>query len=181
MNDTVDFWDVDSVAYQTEKHIEPPPTVDMIASIEAELGYKLPTSYIQLTQNRNGGIPNRTCFPTSEQNSWAEDHIAITSLFGIGRNKTYSLLGDLGSRFMIEEWEYPQIGVYFADCPSGGHDMVALDYRECGPQGEPCVVHVDQEDDFRIIFLAPDFSAFIAGLVSEDTFADKDGEDDAQQ
>jgi hypothetical protein len=28
----------------------------------------------------------------------------------------------------INEWEYPNIGIYFGNCPSGGHDMIALDY-----------------------------------------------------
>jgi hypothetical protein len=34
----------------------------------------------------------------------------------------------------INEWEYPNIGIYFGNCPSGGHDMIALDYRTCGPK-----------------------------------------------
>lgn len=33
---------------------------------------------------------------------------------------------------MIDEWEYPAIGVAICDCPSAGHDMVFLDYRDCG-------------------------------------------------
>jgi hypothetical protein len=37
--------------------------------------------------------------------------------------------GTFGSRFWIEEWGYADIGVYFADCPSAGHDMLCLDYR----------------------------------------------------
>lgn len=72
--------------------------------------------------------------------------------------------------FNIDEWGYPPIGVYFADCPSGGHDMLCLDYRACGPSGEPTVVHVDQACDYKITFVAPNFEAFIRGLEDDDAF-----------
>jgi hypothetical protein len=49
--------------------------------------------------------------------------------------------------------------------------MIALDYRACGPDGEPTVVHVDQEVDYIVTLLAPTFEDFIAGLVGEETFA----------
>jgi hypothetical protein len=55
-------------------------------------------------KQHNGGIPHNTCFPTDEGTSWAEDHIAISGIMGIGRTKTYSLCGQLGSKFMQEEW-----------------------------------------------------------------------------
>jgi hypothetical protein len=142
----------------------------MITSIEKELGYKLPASYVALMKQQNGGIPKDTCFPTEEATSWAEDHIAITGILGIGREKSYSLCGELGSRFMIEEWGYPDIGVVICDCPSAGHDVVMLDYRACGPDGEPEVIHVDQEDDYEITFLAENFEEFIRGLVNEEEY-----------
>lgn len=71
---------------------------------------------------------------------------------------------------MIEEWEYPDIGVYFGECPSAGHDMICLDYRKCGKNGEPQVVHVDQEYDYKITFLAENFEQFVRGLVGEEMF-----------
>jgi len=108
--------------------------------------YTLPVSYIELMKYQNGGIPKRGSFPTRERTTWAEDHVALSRIFGIAREKAYSLCGGLGSQFMIEEWEYPDIGVYCADCPSAGHDMICLDYRKNGQAGEPEVVHVDQED-----------------------------------
>lgn len=115
-------------------------------------------------------MPKNTNFPTEEPTSWAEDHIAISGIMGIGREKSYSLCGDLGSPFMIEEWGYPDIGVVICDCPSAGHDVVMLDYRASGSDGEPAVVHVDQEDDYKITFLAANFEEFIKGLVNDEQY-----------
>lgn len=89
---------------------------------------------------------------------------------GIGREKSYSLCGDLGTPFMIEEWGYPDFGMVICDCPSAGHDVVMLDYRACGTDGEPEVVHVDQEDDYKITFLADNFEEFIKGLVNDEQY-----------
>lgn len=166
--DFSDFWD--SLEYSVENYLEKPPTDEMIRSVEEELGYKLPAAYIDLMELQNGGLVKKSCFPTQEATSWAEDHIAITGIMGIGRIKPYSLCGELGSQFMIDEWEYPATGVYICDCPSAGHDMVMLDYSKCGPQGEPEVFHIDQECDFEKTFLAKDFETFIRGLVHEDQF-----------
>lgn len=166
--DFSNFWE-DS-EYALKEYVSEPPTEEMIDSVERELGYKLPASYIWLMKQHNGGVPVNTCFPTNEPTSWAEDHVAITGIFGIGREKDYSLCGTMGSQFMIDEWEYPPIGVAICDCPSGGHDMIFLDYRECGPSGEPKVVHIDQEMDYEITFLADSFEEFIRGLVNEDNF-----------
>ena len=92
---------------------------------------------------------------------------------GIGREKTYALCGELASRFMIAGWGYPDDGVYVCDCPSAGHDMILLDYSRCGKSGEPEVVHVDQEADYRKTFLAKDFKTFIEGL-KEEAYFDQD-------
>lgn len=164
--DFSDFWEEsDSRAYPCK-----PPTKDLINEVERELGYKLPDSYIHLMKLHNGGIPNKRAFPTTEETSWAEDHVAITWILGIGREKYYTLCGEFGSRFMIEKGGYPNIGVAICDCPSGGHDMIFLDYSECGSNGEPRVVHIDQEYDNKITFLANNFEEFIRGLVPETNF-----------
>lgn len=168
------FWD--DCDYALEECVCASPTDEEIADIERELGYKLPESYIWLMKRHNGGIPVNDCFPTNTPTSWAEDHVAISGIFGIGRDKTYSLCGELGSQFMIDNWGYPAIGVAICDCPSAGHDMIFLDYRECGPEGEPKVVHVDQEYDYKITFLADNFEEFIRGLVSEDEYYEDEDE-----
>ncbi|WP_326675183.1 SMI1/KNR4 family protein [Streptomyces sp. NBC_01237] len=163
--DVVAFWD-DS-AYALGEYVEEaPPSRELIASLEEELGgYRLPGSYIALMTAHNGGIPTRVHFPMTEPTSWAEDHVEITGIRGIGRARPQSLGGEYGSLFWIDMWEYPDIGVYFADTPSAGHDMLALDYRACGRHGEPTVVHVDQEGDFAITLVAESFEAFVTGLV----------------
>jgi len=143
-----------------------------ILAIESTLGFKLPLSYLELSQSQNGGIPKKTNHRTSSPTSWAEDHIAISGIFSIGEKVPYSLCGEMGSQFMIDQWGYPAIGIYFADCPSGGHDLLCLDYRQCGKNGEPQVVHVDQEFDYKITFVAINFKAFIRGLEHDDALED---------
>lgn len=103
----------------------------------------------------------------AKSTSWAEDHIAITGIFGLDSSKTSSLTGSLGGEFMKDKWGYPDIGVYIYDCPSAGHDMIALDYRECGKNGEPRVVHVDQELDYEITVVSENFESFIRNLVHD--------------
>ena len=181
--DLTNFWDDNW--YALKEYVSDPPSDELIASVEEELGYKLPAAYIWLMKQHNGGIPVNTCYPCDEPTSWADDHVAITGIFGIGREKSCSLCGELGSQFMIDEWEYPAIGVAICDCPSAGHDMIFLDYRACGPQGEPAVVHVDQENDYKITHLADSFEEFIRGLEHESLYdpdEDVEGlEDDADE
>jgi len=169
--DPADFWEASE--YAAKKYVDDPLTEDKITSTERALGYKLPPAYVALMKLQNGGFPKKTRHRTTEPTSWSHDHVAMTGFYSIGGTKPNSLCGSFGSTFWIDAWEYPPIGVYFADCPSAGHDMLCLDYRDCGPTGEPRVVHVDQEDDFKITFVAENFEAFVRGLESDDAFADE--------
>ncbi len=166
--DLTDFWN--NSAYALEHYVEAPLTDAMVASAEGELACKLPFAYVALMKRQNGGAPRRSNHRTKQRTSWASDHIAIKTISGIGSACPRSLCGRYGTRFWVKEWEYPDIGVYFATCPSGGHDMLCLDYRECGPGGEPAVVHVDQEFDFAITPVAPNFESFVRGLEGDDAF-----------
>lgn len=169
--DFSEFWDDNP--YSLSTYVEPAPSHDLVASVQDELGgYRLPGAYVELARIHNGGIVRRCCYPTHEPTGWAEDHIEITGLYAIGRTAHHSLCGDTGSRFMQDEWGYPTWGVAIADTPTAGHEQIMLDYRECGRQGEPQVVYVDQESDYRVTLLAPDFITFIRGLVPRDAFAE---------
>jgi len=175
--DLSDFWEPSE--YGLKEYTDDPLTGEKIAAVERDLGLKLPAAHIVLMRLQNGGMPKKTNHRTNERTSWAPDHIAITGLFSIGWSKPCSLLGTFGSKFWVEEWGYPPIGIYFADCPSAGHDMLCLDYRKCGPQGEPEVVHVDQEDDYKITFVAENFEAFIRGLEDDEAFESNHEQRDA--
>jgi hypothetical protein len=166
--DLEQFWEQSD--YANKDYVDNPLTDEEVALVEHKLSYKLPSAYVDLMRHQNGGIPNKTNHRTSEPTSWAKDHIAITGIFAIGNEKPYSLCGKRGSKFWVKEWGYPEIGIYFADCPSAGHDMLCLDYRNCGPNGEPQVVHVDQESDYKITFVAENFAAFICGLEDDEAF-----------
>ena len=73
----------------------------------------------------------------------------------------------MGTHFWESEWGYPAIGVAICDCPSAGHDLVYLDYRACGPTGEPSVVPIDVECE-QETKLADNFEQFINGLRLEE-------------
>jgi hypothetical protein len=149
---------------------EAPVSQETLHSIEAELGYRLPVTYVSQARTHNGGLLKRNAHASPTPTTWAADHVAVTGIFAIGRTARSSLCGSFGQPLWLQEWGYPDLGVYFADTPSAGHDMIALDYRACGPDGEPSVVHVDQEVGYVVTQLAATFEDFIAGLVEEETF-----------
>ena len=162
------FWDNNE--YLQKSYVGTIPTDEQVKDIERELGYKLPQSYIALIKQCNGGKPVNTCFPTQTPTSWANNHIAISGIMGIDKDKRYSLCGEIGNRFWIEEWKYPSIGLAICTTPSAGHDMIFLDYRECGLAGEPSVAHIDADNDYKITTLAASFEEFIRGLVNRSKF-----------
>ncbi|MFN9712785.1 MAG: SMI1/KNR4 family protein [Planctomycetota bacterium] len=53
-----DFWEQSD--YASSSRVDVPLTDELLASIESELGYKLPTAYVELARIQNGGIPQRT-------------------------------------------------------------------------------------------------------------------------
>ena len=151
------FWN--DVDYAFESYIGKPVTDKDIKDAETELGYTLPATYIELLKHHNGGVLNKNCFINNDG-----ECVYVTGIYGIDRDKKNSIFGEFGNEFWISKWEYPPIGVVVADTISGGHDMIFLDYRECGPTGEPKVVRVDQEGDYSITLLADSFGDFIKQL-----------------
>lgn len=147
-----------------------PLDADAVRAVEDALGYTMPASYVEFMSVQNGGIPRRRSHRTEAPTSWAPGHVAVTGMYSVGGDASSSLCGEFGSAFWQDEWGYPPIGIYFADCPSAGHDMFCLDYAACGPSGEPRVVHVDQECDDKVVLVAPTFESFVRGLEDDSVF-----------
>ncbi|MFM9278539.1 SMI1/KNR4 family protein [Paenibacillus jiagnxiensis] len=162
--DFTDFWEDSDLAIR--QYVMAPPTDEQIASVEEELVFRLPASYVQMMKQHNGGIPRSRSFPVADPVSGENEHIIISGILGIGREKKHSLCGEAGSRFRIEQEGYPEFGVIICDCPSES-EVVMLDYRESGNDGEPEVVHVNKENNSKITRLASSFEAFVRGLVKE--------------
>ena len=152
-----------------DDHTGPPLTDEMIEEAESTLGYKLPVAYLRLVRIRNGGYPLKFCFPTTTPTSWAIDHIQISTLYGVG-----STWGIGKSPKIVRERGYPDVGIVIADTPTGCDDAVMLDYRECGPGGEPRVVYVEAFGSATATVLAPNFESFVDGLVDCSEFEDEE-------
>lgn len=157
-----DFW-LDS-EYSIKEYQTETPSEETVKKIENKLGYKFPDSYLEFMKEHNGGIVNKSRYVYTDHETNGENEVFISGFLGIGFDKPNTLMGSFGSRFWIEEWEYPDIGVVICDCPSAGHDLIFLDYRECGPEGKPCVSHIDQEMDYEITKIADSFEEFADGL-----------------
>ena len=161
--DFTDFWEESD--YSAKHYVSEPPTDELIAEIEQELGYKLPESYIWLMKQHNGGVlnPNRNGCKTDWSEGcteWTGNVIVVAGIMSISREKTWSICD-------TEVQCRPDIGVVIAntwDCA----DMIILDYRECGKNGEPSVVCVDPNAHLQITKLADNFESFIRSLRNRD-------------
>lgn len=87
--DFSNFWN--DTPYAAQHYISPPPTDELIYELEEELGYKLPAAYLYLMRLHNGGAPRLNCFPLERPYTQRSDYIMITTIYGIGREKDYSL------------------------------------------------------------------------------------------
>lgn len=145
----------------------PPITEALLQQAEARLGLKLPSAYLDLLRERNGGYLERRCVRCSRPTSWAPDHVCITSLLGIGYPD--GIDGAFGSEYLVREWSYPDIGVVLFTTPSAGHDTVMLDYRGTDLGDDAPVVYVDE--DRSLLEVAPSFFELLRRLEPCDRFA----------
>lgn len=157
------IWDLESEEYRLA-----PLTPECLQAAEKKLGVALPKAYIQLMQRQNGGVPVHQAFPCKMPNSWAEDHVPVQSIYGIGKD------GILQSDYFIQEWGLPKKVVLFS---GDGHSWLAMDYRKA--KSDPPIIFIDAEEE-QIIELALDFTSFLNGLYTvkdSKDIAEEQGED----
>jgi hypothetical protein len=148
----------------------PPLTQADINRAQVTLGVRLPSEYLELLGAQNGGDVafQFDAYPTNVPTSWADDHVWLRSLAGIGPAGSTWPPSITQSPDLIAEWEMPERLVLL---DGDGHYWIALDYRDVGDDGAPSVAWIDNEAD-QDIELAPDFRTFIEGLVPLESFDD---------
>ncbi|MGG7220385.1 SMI1/KNR4 family protein [Bacillus sp. ATD] len=143
---------------------------DEIKNVEQELNFTLPEQYKKMIIRQNGGLINFNAFPTDQETSWADDHIEVDHIRGIGKD-----LGILESEDLIKEWGLPQRLLLIQ---GDGHNWVALDYRLTNENPPVHYFELELNNDFKI---ADSFDEFLSKLytheyeeVQEDEKADFD-------
>lgn len=128
----------------------PKVTEEWIERTENAIGYKISPAYRELLTYQNGGeIRDDT------------DERWLTAIYGIGpKPDSPNSLEDMFDNWK-NGWEYPDIGIPFGETNSGGHDMYYMDYRSVDDNGEPRIVHIDNEGEVRISFVANNLVEFI--------------------
>jgi hypothetical protein len=131
-------------------------TPEKVNQAEERLGVKLPQSYIDILMIQNGGYIRYDTHPSPVPTLWAKDHVMVDHIMGVDNEE-----GIVESPILIGKLGMPESLILLNN---HGHYWVCLDYRECGPGGEPSVVWTDNGSK-QEVQLAPDFASFVEGLV----------------
>ncbi|MGG0773989.1 SMI1/KNR4 family protein [Bacillus rugosus] len=130
---------------------------DEIKNVEQELNLTLPEQYKKLIIQQNGGLINFNACPTDQETSWADDHIEVDHIRGIGKD-----LGILESEYLIKEWGLPQRLLLIQ---GDGHNWVALDYRLTNENPPVHYFDLELNNDFKI---ADSFDEFLSKLYTHE-------------
>jgi hypothetical protein len=143
-----------------------PLTDDMIGEAERKLGLRLPVALLAILKLQNGGSPRYDTYGSASQ----RNDVGLDHLYGIGPPVPKVPLVIEDSARWIADWDenrQPNLVETAVMLAGDFHWWVGLDYRPCGPQGEPVVIYVNNEalsDEKRITQLAVDFDRFVDGL-----------------
>jgi hypothetical protein len=146
--------------------VQPPLTDETVREAERVLDVTLPSALLALLRVQNGGIvaADHDAFPTRQRTSWSEDHVPFDALMGIGPRERMTSL--LDTPYLVTEWGLPSPIVLLS---GDGHCWIGLDYRGCGPDGDPSVTWFDTDLDTELA-LASDFRTFVEKLTAGSAF-----------
>lgn len=135
------------------EQIGPTLTDEIVESAERLLRVRLPKAYLDLLQVQNGGYLH-------EEVEFEGVDGTLRSIEGIGFAR--GLDGPQGALFMREEWGYSDGLIYF---DGDAHTGFCLDYRTCGPEGEPSVVWiVPNEGTAEEVIVSENFEALLQAI-----------------
>ncbi|MCU7741519.1 SMI1/KNR4 family protein [Priestia megaterium] len=134
-----------------------------IKQAEFFFNVSLPKEYLNLLALQNGGEINYNSHPSPIATSWAETHINISFIMGIGKEN-----GILETPYYLKEWGIPEGFILFS---GEGHAWLAFDYRHS--KSNPPIVYIDNEMN-QIIKIADSFGLFLSKLYIEDTFSNEE-------
>ena len=156
---------LDEIWYESEdskKYDCGPLDDETIKKTEDQLGFKLPESYIYLMKKHNGGLLRKNYLAIKNTDGFND----LDGIYGIGDNN-YSV-----NQQNKDKYDHEENLISICDSNSG-HVLIYLDYSECGPQGEPRVIAIDDETSAvdpseKPWILAENFEDFISRLCDED-------------
>lgn len=156
---------LDEIWYESEdskKYDCGPLDDETIKKTEEQLGFKLPESYIYLMKKHNGGLLRKNYLAIKNTDGFND----LDGIYGIGDNN-YSV-----NQQNKDKYDHEENLISICDSNSG-HVLIYLDYSECGPQGEPRVIAIDDETSAvdpseKPWILAENFEDFISRLCDED-------------
>ncbi len=132
-------------------------TDELIQRAEALMGYRIPASYRELLEYRNGG---------SISDKLSESWLSV--IYGISEDPSaFNGLENMYDNWK-NGWEYPDIGIPFGETASAGHDMYYMDFRVTDESGEPRIVRIDNEFGNEVYFVADDLHDFLRMILADE-------------
>jgi len=132
-----------------------PIGISRIKEVEQQLDVLLPTLYVEMILEQNGGEIIYNACPSPVPTVWGEDFVKVDSIMGIEEDG-----GILVSDQYINEWDMPKNLILLN---GDGHTWIALDYRK--NKEIPPVIFIDNERE-QIIELALNFESFIKKIIT---------------
>ncbi|UQW96238.1 SMI1/KNR4 family protein [Rummeliibacillus sp. G93] len=137
----------------------------ILKEVESTLGVKLPSTYVELMKEKNGGT---LAYNELHSKKVPEGELLIQSLKGIALDDG---IGE--NNYLLEEWELPEGLILLG---GDGHTWVALDYRNYDGDNPP--VYCIESGKRKGKQISDAFEGFLKQLKEPEPLEDDDDEND---